>query len=98
MAGPWTGWLLLRSLETLKPRMETQARNAAQVAAFLKAHPKVKKVHYLGFLDTAAQQAIFDSQCLSAWSHALLRCAGRRTGSLPIPQRAEAGEAGRESR
>ncbi|MCB0816911.1 MAG: aminotransferase class I/II-fold pyridoxal phosphate-dependent enzyme, partial [Flavobacteriales bacterium] len=29
MAGPWTGWLLLRSLETLKPRMETQARNAA---------------------------------------------------------------------
>ena len=35
MAGPWTGWLLLRSLETLKPRMETQARNAAQVAAYL---------------------------------------------------------------
>ncbi|MBS1545898.1 MAG: cystathionine gamma-synthase family protein [Bacteroidetes bacterium] len=66
MAGPWTGWLLLRSLETLKPRMETQARNAAQVAAFLKGHPKVKKVHYLGFLDTPEQQAIFDAQCLSA--------------------------------
>jgi len=31
MAGPWTGWLLLRSLETLKLRMEQQARNA-QVA------------------------------------------------------------------
>jgi len=66
MAGPWTGWLLLRSLETLKPRMETQARNAAQVASFLKDHPKVKKVHYLGFLDEPAQQTIFDSQCLSA--------------------------------
>jgi len=66
MAGPWTGWLLLRSLETLKPRMETQARNAAQVAAFLKAHPKVKKVHYLGFLDTPEQRAIFDNQCFSA--------------------------------
>lgn len=66
MAGPWTGWLLLRSLETLKPRMETQAHNAAQVAAFLKDHPKVKKVHYLGFLEEPAQQAIFDSQCLSA--------------------------------
>lgn len=66
MAGPWTGWLLLRSLETLKPRMETQARNAEQVAAFLKGHPKVKKVHYLGLLDTPRQQAIFRSQCLSA--------------------------------
>jgi methionine-gamma-lyase len=66
MAGPWTGWLLLRSLETLKPRMETQAGNAAQVAAFLKSHPKVRKVHYLGFLDTPEQQAIYDRQCLSA--------------------------------
>ncbi|MGB3526721.1 MAG: cystathionine gamma-synthase family protein [Flavobacteriales bacterium] len=66
MAGPWTGWLLLRSLETLKPRMETQARNAEQVAAYLQSHPKVKKVHYLGFLDTPEQQAIFDNQCFSA--------------------------------
>lgn len=66
MAGPWTGWLLLRSLETLKPRMETQARNAVKVAAFLKDHPKVKKVHYLGLLDDAAQRAIFDRQCLDA--------------------------------
>ncbi len=66
MAGPWTGWLLLRSLETLKPRMETQARNAAQVAEFLRKHPKVEKVHYLGFLDTPEQQVIFDAQCLSA--------------------------------
>ncbi|MBP8822146.1 MAG: cystathionine gamma-synthase family protein [Flavobacteriales bacterium] len=66
MAGPWTGWLLLRSLETLKPRMETQARGAAEVAAFLKQHPKVKKVHYLGFLEDPAQQAIFKGQCHSA--------------------------------
>jgi methionine-gamma-lyase len=66
MAGPWTGWLLLRSLETLKPRMETQARNAAQVAAFLQGHAKVKKVHYLGLLDTPEQQAIFKAQCLGA--------------------------------
>ncbi len=26
MAGPWSGWLLLRSLETLKMRMEAGAR------------------------------------------------------------------------
>jgi len=51
MAGPWTGWLLLRSLETLKVRMEAQAQNAIQVADFLQAHPKVNKVHYLGLLE-----------------------------------------------
>jgi methionine-gamma-lyase len=66
MAGPWTGWLLLRSLETLKPRMETQAHNAARVAAFLEAHPKVGHVHYLGMLAGADQQRIFKEQCLSA--------------------------------
>lgn len=51
MADAWTGWLLMRSLETLKVRMEAQARNAADIAAFLQAHPKVEKVYYLGFID-----------------------------------------------
>ncbi len=68
MAGPWTGWLLLRSLETLKPRMETQARNAKKIAEFLAQHPKVEKVYYLGFLDESnpSQYAIYKKQCLSA--------------------------------
>ena len=34
MAGPWTGWLLLRSLETLKLRMTSQMKNARYVADF----------------------------------------------------------------
>ena len=51
MAGPNTGWLLMRSLETLKIRMERQQQNAIKVAAFLDAHPKVEKVHYLGLID-----------------------------------------------
>lgn len=50
MAGPWTGWLLMRSLETLKVRMEEQAKNAVQVAHFLRSHPKVSRVYYLGFI------------------------------------------------
>jgi methionine-gamma-lyase len=50
MAGPWTGWLLLRSLETLKVRMEQQAANAEKVAAWLTKHPLVEKVYYLGLL------------------------------------------------
>lgn len=48
MASPWTGWLLLRSLETLKIRMEQQAANAKLVADFLNLHTKVEKVYYLG--------------------------------------------------
>jgi len=51
MAGPWTGWLLMRSLETLKVRMTEQAINAKKVAEFLRSHPKVETVHYLGFVD-----------------------------------------------
>lgn len=69
MAGPWTGWLLMRSLETLKIRMERQAKNAKKVAEFLKEHPKVEKVHYLGFIDeneSPEQYAIYKKQYKSA--------------------------------
>ena len=64
MAGPWTGWLLLRSLETLKVRMEKQAENAGKVAAWLSRHPKVEKVYYLGLLgpEDGRQYEIFRRQ------------------------------------
>jgi methionine-gamma-lyase len=63
MAGPWTGWLLLRSLETLKVRMEKQAHNAEQVAAFLQRHPKVEKVYYLGLIpDGTKEHSIYKKQ------------------------------------
>ncbi len=51
MAGPFTSWLLLRSLETLKMRMTAQMKNARYVADYLADHPKVKSVQYLGLLD-----------------------------------------------
>ena len=68
MAGPWTGWLLLRSLETLKARMDIQAANAERVAEFLNHHHKVDKVYYLGNLSSGdgAQYNIFKRQCLSS--------------------------------
>ncbi|GAA5037513.1 methionine gamma-lyase [Marivirga lumbricoides] len=67
MAGPHTGWLLMRSLETLKIRMEKQALNAELVAQFLNDHPKVEKVYYLGNLKESdgRQYEIFKKQCLS---------------------------------
>ena len=63
MAGPWTGWLLMRSLETLKARMNIQEFNANRIAEYLKNHPKVEKVYYLGQLEDANQQRIFNEQC-----------------------------------
>ncbi|SIT07825.1 cystathionine gamma-synthase family protein [Belliella pelovolcani] len=67
MAGPWTGWLLMRSLETLKVRMTQQASNTVEVAKFLEAHPKVEKVYYLGNLEEGSRQhAIFKKQLTSA--------------------------------
>lgn len=63
MAGPWTGWLLMRSLETLKVRMTKQASNAVEVADFLRSHPKVEKVYYLGHLEPGdPQYDIFKKQ------------------------------------
>lgn len=63
--GPWTGWLLMRSLETLQLRMMRQAENAAKVADFLVAHPKLSDIHYLGFIQPDhPQHDIYERQCL----------------------------------
>ena len=48
---PHSCWMLGRSLETLSLRMERANANARQVAEFLRDHAKVKKVHYLAFLE-----------------------------------------------
>ncbi|WP_300663267.1 cystathionine gamma-synthase family protein [Fluviicola sp.] len=69
MAGPWTGWLLMRSLETLKVRMEEQAKNAVEVAKFLRSHPKVSHVYYLGFIPeqgTENEKRIYKEQYTSS--------------------------------
>jgi methionine-gamma-lyase len=68
MCSPHTGWLLMRSLETLKVRMQQQALNARKVAEYLRNHPKVEKVYYLGLIDDAKmdQQEIYTRQCLDA--------------------------------
>lgn len=63
MAGPWTGWLLMRSLETLKIRMEKQQQNAVKVAEYLNQHPKVQKINYLGLIpEDSKEYVIFKRQ------------------------------------
>jgi cystathionine gamma-synthase/methionine-gamma-lyase len=66
---PFTAWLLLRSLESLSPRQERACANAALVAAFLKAHPKVAAVTWLGFLpEGSPERAVYERQCGGAGS------------------------------
>lgn len=66
MASPHTSWLLLRSIETLKVRMEQQAKNAEKIALFLDNHSKVKKVYYLGFIKKDSKNyTIFKNQYTS---------------------------------
>ena len=83
MAGPWTGWLLLRSLETLKMRMTAQMKNARYVADFLNDHPKVRKVHYLGHLtEDDAMYEVYRRQCLSPGSMVAFELDGGETGAF----------------
>jgi methionine-gamma-lyase len=69
MAGPFTGFLLMRSLETLKIRMHTEMENARILADFLRDHPKVHRVSYLGHLREGDQDyEVFKRQCTGAGS------------------------------
>ena len=68
---PNTAWMLLRSLETLELRMTRAGENAAKVCAFLRDHPKVESVGYLGFLEEggdARQADIYRRHCTGAGS------------------------------
>ncbi|MEG3153151.1 cystathionine gamma-synthase family protein, partial [Sphingomonas sp. ZT3P38] len=66
---PNTAWMLLRSLETLELRMSRAGENAVKVCEFLRTHPKVEKVGYLGFLEEGSRQAdIYNRHCTGAGS------------------------------
>ncbi len=65
---PNSAWMLLRSLETLELRMSRAGENAEKVCTWLKTHPKVEKVVYLGFPDTDRQRDIYERHCLGAGS------------------------------
>jgi methionine-gamma-lyase len=82
-SGPWTGWLLMRSLETLSLRMHREAENAARIAEFLRSHPKVLHVNYLGFLEADdPQRTIYDKQCLGAGAMISFEVEGGEAGAF----------------
>jgi len=60
---PFNAWVLSKSLETLAVRMDRHCDNAAIIANFLQAHPKIKKVNY-PFLNNFPQYNLAVKQML----------------------------------
>lgn len=66
---PYTSWLVLRSMESVHVRSERAMANARTVAEYLRDHPKVAGITYLGFLPEASpQRTVYDRQCTAAGS------------------------------
>ena len=69
MCDPQTGWMILRSLETLKLRMTQSCENARIIARFLDQHTAIESVGHLELIDpsdTAAE--VYRRQCLGPGS------------------------------
>lgn len=49
--GPMDCFLVLRGIKTLQVRMKQHCENGRKIAAYLRAHPAVKKVYWNGFED-----------------------------------------------
>lgn len=62
--GAMDSWLILRSLETYTIRIKAQEDNTRKVAEFLKTHPAVEEIRYLGNIASwnPAQQVIFSEE------------------------------------
>ena len=50
---PMSAFLLLQGIETVALRMERHVENAREVAHFLRDHPRVARVDYVGFPDSS---------------------------------------------
>jgi methionine-gamma-lyase len=61
---PHSCWMVGRSLEILSLRMREASRNAEAVAAFLAGHPRVARVHALGFVPEGSDaRRVYETQC-----------------------------------
>jgi cystathionine gamma-synthase/methionine-gamma-lyase len=64
-----TSWMVLRSLETMHLRTERAGQNARAIAEFLRGHPAVAGVNYVGFQEPGSSaHSVFIRQCRGAGS------------------------------
>lgn len=71
-----TAWLLLRSFETLPVRTARACDNALKIATYLRDHPKVRGVTYVGLRDEPEAMAVLARQCRGTGSTFSLRLKG----------------------
>lgn len=83
-----TCWMVLRSLETMHLRTERAATNAATVANFLRDHPKVESVNYIGLRDPdSIDTVVFKRQCHGAGSTFTFRIRGGEASAFAMLDR-----------
>jgi methionine-gamma-lyase len=88
MCDPHTAWLLMRSLETLKLRMEASALAARRVAQFLRRHAAIENVWYLDFLPARhPDRALHRRQNTSAGSTFSFEVKGGERGAYALLDR-----------
>lgn len=90
VANPFSGWLLLRSLETVSVRMRRQAKSAHKLAELLAEHPAVSAVHYPGLLRNGdPQKGIYERQCKGAGSLIAFEMKGGKAAAVRTLDRFE---------
>ncbi len=82
---PFNGWLLMRSLETLKLRMEAGVRNAELVAKRLLEHPAIERVLHPSLLEKGTKQyEIYKKQCLASGSIVSFEVKGGKAAAFKL--------------
>ena len=80
-----TAWLILRSLETLKVRMQAAADGAKKVVGYLQSHDKVSRIDFPGLLKKGdAQYDIYQKQCTGAGSTFSFEVDGGEEGAFAV--------------
>ena len=83
ICSPFDAFLAMRSLKTLAIRMRAHAENAAVVADYLAAHPKVERTIYPG-LKSHPQHQLARTQMSGFGGMVVVRDQGRFTRSPPV--------------
>jgi cystathionine gamma-synthase/methionine-gamma-lyase len=83
-----TSWMVLRSLETMHLRTERAGENARVIAEFLRGHPAISSVNYVGFTDPESRAGrVFSRQCRGAGSTFIFKIRGGEAAAFRMLDR-----------
>jgi cystathionine gamma-synthase/methionine-gamma-lyase len=83
-----TSWMVLRSLETMHLRTERAGENARAIAEFLRGHPAIASVNYVGFTDPQSRAGeVFARQCRGAGSTFVFKIRGGEAAAFRMLDR-----------